>query len=37
MNVKLIVRSLLRDWRFSLFIIVIVGAGIALTTATFWV
>jgi predicted permease len=35
MNVKLIVRSLLKDWRFSLFIIGIVGAGIALTTATF--
>src|ERR1700682_55002 len=35
MNVKIIVRSLLKDWRFSFFIIVILGAGIAMTTATF--
>jgi predicted permease len=35
MNPRLIVRSLLKDWRFSLFVVLILGAGIALNTATF--
>lgn len=35
MNIRLIVRSLLKNWRFSLFVVAILGAGIALNTATF--
>ena len=35
MNTRVIVRSLAKDWRFSLFVIVILGAGIALNTAAF--